>query len=32
MKRGNDVSTIDPFNKCEKEEEIARKRIGIGNS
>lgn len=28
MKRGNDVSTIDPFNKCEKEEEIARKHIG----
>lgn len=32
VKRGNDVSMIDPFNKCEKEEEIARKHIGIGNS
>lgn len=32
VKRGNDVSMIDLFNKCEKEEEIARKHIGIGNS
>lgn len=28
MKRGNDLSMIDPFNKYEKEEEIARKHIG----